>query len=461
MKKYFWGILLSVLLFGGSAQAFQSEALKQLWDIPTGEVKAQTVKAYKRGTIKVEEVYYQSRPFKGKPVKIFGYYCYPTARKGKLPAILLSHGGGGTASRPRALAWAKRGYAVLAIDLPGKGENRRASRSTGPDMTVPILLRTKPEPSFNYLIHAVAAARNGITYLTQRAEADRNRIGMIGLSWGGVLTILTNGQDERLKAAVNVFGAGYIPEGCTWEDWFTAMSTQERSDWDNYIDPKNFLATQHAPILFISGTNDHCYYLPTFQKSYGEVNCEKNYALIPNGKHKFLSSLQTPSLAWLDRKLKYGGSFPSIKILPPFQKGEDRIIIPVKVSAGKGLKSVLMYYNAGGPQQWTQKSWLEVKPHTENGIYYFGIPAQRLKPEVLFFVNAKDKQGGLTSTPARALLAIKVAPGKRVYALTAPISQTYRHENIIPIVGTEEVAAHLFLAKNAQSYKLIQKGVSY
>ena len=36
---------------------------------------------------------------------------------------------------------------------------------------------------------------------------------MIGLSWGGVLTILTNGQDERLKAAVNVFGAGYIPEG--------------------------------------------------------------------------------------------------------------------------------------------------------------------------------------------------------------------------------------------------------
>ena len=462
MKRPIWGFLLSILLLGGNAHAFQSDALKQLWDVPTGEVKAKTVKSYINNRIKIEEIYYSSRPFKGKPVNIFGYFCYPAKFTGKLPAILLSHGGGGTASRPRAVAWAKRGYAVLAIDLPGKGENRLGSRSGGPDMNVPVLLRTRPEPSYNYLVHAVAAARNGINYLCQRPEVDHERIGMIGLSWGGVLTILTNGQDDRLKAAVNVFGAGYIPEGCTWEDWFGAMSTQEITAWYDLIDPKNFLASQHAPILFITGTNDHCYYLPTFQKSFQEIKIEKEVVIIPNGKHKFLSSDQTPALAWLDQYLKgKGNSFPLISIQNPMMKGEEKIVIPVKASAAKGIKRVSLYISAGGPQQWTVRQWQEVKPHLEDGIYYFGLPTRSIEPETVFFADVKDKTGRESSTLVQSLIAIKIAPGKRTFAYSSPIRQTFRHDNFRLVGGSGEVVSNLLLAKGAQSYQFIQKGGSY
>ena len=459
-----WFQILFILLFifGNSSHAFQSAALKQLWDVPTGEVKAKTVKSYVMNRIKVEEIYYSSREFKGKPVKIFGYFCYPAKFSGKLPAILLSHGGGGTASRPRAVAWAKRGYAVLAIDLPGKGENRGGSHSSGPYMDVPVLLRTRPDPSYNYLVHAVAATRNGINYLCQRPEVDRARIGMIGLSWGGVLAILTNGQDERLKAAVNVFGAGYIPEGCTWEDWFGAMSTQEISAWYNLIDPRNFLATQHAPILFITGTNDHCYYLPTFQKSFLEVKAEKGLILIPNGKHKFLSSYQTPALAWLDQYLKgKGNSFPTIAIQNPVMKGTEKIVIPVKTSAVKGIKRVSLYISAGGPQQWTIRKWQEIKPHRENGIYYFGLPARSIEPETIFYADVKDKTGRGSSTLVQSLIAIKTAPGKRIFAYSSPIRQTFRHENFHLVGGSGEAVSNLSLAKGAQNYHFIQKGVSY
>ncbi|MBU1026187.1 MAG: alpha/beta fold hydrolase, partial [Candidatus Margulisbacteria bacterium] len=236
--------LFSILFVSGQIAADSALTLSQLWDIPLDQVEYKIARSYQKGTIKVEEVYYQSRSFKGKPVRIFGYFCYPAKAKGKLPTILISHGGGGLAELGNTINWAKYGYAVLSIDLPGHGEKRARSRSTGPDMDVSVLLRTKPDPTYNYLIHSVAAVRNGITFLTQRDMVDTDRIGMVGLSWGGVNAILTNGQDKRLKTAVNVFGAGYIPEGCTWQERFNIMSADELGAWNQYIDPKNFLKTQ-------------------------------------------------------------------------------------------------------------------------------------------------------------------------------------------------------------------------
>ena len=145
--------LLSILLVGNFCWAEQPTFQQQLWDVTNTSVEATTIKAYRQGSINVEEIYYQSRSYRDKPVKIFGYFCYPRTYTSKLPAILLVHGGGGSAHLGRTLAWARRGYAVLTIDLPGKGEQRAISRSTGPDMTVANLLQTKPDLSQNFLVH--------------------------------------------------------------------------------------------------------------------------------------------------------------------------------------------------------------------------------------------------------------------------------------------------------------------
>lgn len=433
---------------------FLSPAYASFWDVPIDRVKAQTVRAYDRGPIRVEEIYYQSRPYKNKPVKIFGYFCYPRGRGGRWPAILLSHGGGGVASLPRAVSWARRGYAVLAIDLPGKGEKRLSSRSTGPDLDVPILLRVKPDPSYNYLVHAVAALRCGITYLTQRMEVDQNRIGMVGLSWGGVLTILVNGQDDRLAAAVNVFGSGYLPEGSTWEDRFLSMSSQDIESWNNDLDPKNFLTTQHAPILFISGTNDHCYYLPPFQKSYSQVKSLKSLWLIPNLKHHFLSSSQDPALTWLNQHLKSGGTFPAVHERAPFFQGAGQLIISVTVEASVKIQNVRLYYSPGAPLGWTTKKWRGVSPFYRGGTYYFNIPVALLKPELLYYINVQDRRGGVASTLVRSLFAVKHKDGRRTVAYSAPIQNIFRHEPpIVMLDGYDARGAHFVLLNKERVYR--------
>ncbi|MFA6431739.1 MAG: acetylxylan esterase [Candidatus Margulisiibacteriota bacterium] len=438
---------------------FANENLKQLWNIPVDKIEYQVIKTYSRGKTTVNEIYYISRPFNRVPTKIFGYYCFPSKKNEKLPAVILSHGGGGHASLPYAIYWAKRGYAALVIDLPGKGENRALSRSTGPDMVVANLLKTQPDLSHNYLIHAVAAIRNGITFLTKQKEVDPERIGMIGLSWGGVLTILTNGQDDRLKAAVNVFGAGFIPEGCTWEKWFTQMPALDKKLWDENLDPKNFLAMQHAPILFITGTNDHCYYLPTFQKSYAELgSIEAKILLVPNLRHRFLASSLLPASAWIDDKIKNkktssaGWSYPTITFETCTLEGKN-ILISVKAIGRNKIKSGKIYYSLGGPYQWTTRKWKEIPSlkHKDN-IYYFSIPAKFVAPEIMFYVSARDNKNGEVSTLVRSIFAVKFKNGGITYALSSPIMKMYRHEAPIKLFNGKNSDDYYFSCKKGDKY---------
>src|SRR6266571_1068395 len=66
-------------------------------------------------------LYYESEPYRGKPTRVFAYLARPAQVDGKLPALVLVHGGGGTAFREWAELWARRGYVALAMDLGGQG----------------------------------------------------------------------------------------------------------------------------------------------------------------------------------------------------------------------------------------------------------------------------------------------------------------------------------------------------
>src|SRR3954447_16090105 len=70
----------------------------------------------------VRALYFESVPWKGKPTRVFAYYGAPAGKK--RPAMVLIHGGGGTAFAEWVRMWNKRGYAAIAMDtcgnLPGR-----------------------------------------------------------------------------------------------------------------------------------------------------------------------------------------------------------------------------------------------------------------------------------------------------------------------------------------------------
>jgi len=71
----------------------------------------------------VKALFYEGAKFKGQPTRVFAYYGAPkevSAEPGKkVPAMVLIHGGGGTAFDRWVKVWNSRGYAAISMDLCG------------------------------------------------------------------------------------------------------------------------------------------------------------------------------------------------------------------------------------------------------------------------------------------------------------------------------------------------------
>jgi dienelactone hydrolase len=257
-------------------------------------------------TIRRWEVRYTSHEWKGEPVRIFGFLACPERKaKEKLPALLLVHGGGGYATLDRVVEAAERGFVALSIDLPGKGTNRENfSRSSGPDMTVEQIYTVMPSLRESYLYHAIRAQRRAISLLAQRPEVDTTRIGMMGASWGGASGLITTSLDKRVRCFVNVFGAGYVREGSTWEHHFAKMPAGAFDRWEANYDAARYVGQIKVPVLGVAATNDGCYWLPQFMKTLREVGSKNTQLLVlPNKDHKLDAPAHTAIYRWLEAQL--------------------------------------------------------------------------------------------------------------------------------------------------------------
>lgn len=132
----------------------------------------------------------------------------------KLPAILLSHGWGGTRShlsRAYAPRFAAAGYIALAIDYRGWGDSDSRLVIVGdvpePDenghATVEVqVIREVVDP-----VDQLRDIRSALDYLEGVPNVDAGSIGIWGSSYSGGHVVWTAGNDSRIKAAVAQVGA--------------------------------------------------------------------------------------------------------------------------------------------------------------------------------------------------------------------------------------------------------------
>ncbi|MGL4554426.1 MAG: alpha/beta hydrolase family protein, partial [Gemmataceae bacterium] len=253
------------------------------WDVPALQ-SARVTPAWGAAAGLSREVYYPGEPSGGRPTRVFAYYARP-AGDGPFPAVVLVHGGGGKAFRPWAEHWARRGYCALAMDLAGHGPAGKLPDG-GPDQSDVTKFGDRPDREM-WSYHAVAAVIRGHTLLRSLPEVDPDRVALTGISWGGYLTCLVAGLDGRFRAAVPVYGCGFLHENSAWKAGrLDPMPAARRAAWVRSFDPSRYLPDVTCPLMFLNGTNDFAYPLDSYKKSYDAVPGTKTLSVrvrLPHG----------------------------------------------------------------------------------------------------------------------------------------------------------------------------------
>jgi dienelactone hydrolase len=331
---------------------------------------------------------YEGEPYRGKPTRVFAYLARPEKVAGKLPAMVLVHGGGGTAFKQWAELWADRGYVALAMDLAGRGLDRQRLPDGGPDQDDPAKFEADAVKDF-WTYHAVAAVIRGVTLLAARPDVDPQRIGITGISWGGYLTCLVAGLDDRLKVAVPVYGCGFLHENSTWLPTFQKMTAARRQLWVDHFEPSRYLGQAKMPMLFVNGTNDSAYPLDSYQKSYRLVP-EHTLCVTVNMPHGHRQGWAPVEIGlFVDQHLRGGKPLARIEAA---QRDGDRVT--VKFRAEVPVTKAALHYTADAAA-WKERKWQTRAAKVEGATVTVELPTAR--PLVYFLTLADDRQATVST----------------------------------------------------------------
>ena len=378
MKK-FLSIGLS-LLFLTTAWAAQSG----LWDmVALSKVPSATWGETKE---QIREVYYEGESLKGKPTRVFAY-CGKPDGPGPFPGVVLVHGGGGAAFRDWVKHWVSNGYAALSMDLAGNGPAGRLPDG-GPDQGDDVKFRNfaPGEAKDIWTYQAVAAVIRGHSLLASIKEVDPNRIALTGISWGGYLTCIVAGVDHRFKAAVPVYGCGFIHEKSAWIDnYFAKMPDDLKQRWIENFEPSRYLGQVQCPMLFMNGTNDFAYPLDSYQKSYNLVKSPVTLCIRINRGHGHIWTFPEVD-AFINSHVNKGA--PLLKIGPTEVAGDKATAI---ISGpGRAVKVQLDYADA------KERVWHSIPAEVNGKSVTANLPA--LRP-IIFYFNVMDERGLSISNP--------------------------------------------------------------
>jgi dienelactone hydrolase len=140
---------------------------------------------------------------------------------GRRPAVIVLHGTGGDKERlsSRLRELANHGFIAVAID--GRYHGERATRVAGslPPYQGAILKAYRMRDEHPFLYDTVWDVMRLIDYLESRDDVDRARIGLTGISKGGMETYLAAAADPRIAVAVPLIGVQSFRWGLDHGAW--------------------------------------------------------------------------------------------------------------------------------------------------------------------------------------------------------------------------------------------------
>ena len=358
--------------------------------------------------IVVEKVEFTSQIFEEKPIRVMGYLAYPKGAKAR-PAVFFSMPGMAPANVYWPSVFAKKGYVGLAITLP-----------TGKLPPVPAV--DDQVLSDGNLTNFAIAQMRAITYLTQRPEVDRERIGIGGSSYGGFFATLIAGADPRVKAGMSFFAGGHHDLGTNLPQ-FTALGSLKKAQlWMKTIDPAWRLSRRKVPFLWGVAANDHWFHFPALVKTYEESIGDKRIGILPHWAHAFDENMDNQLLDWFDTQLARPEDNGSPRVRPPYNRAGE-LTVEAEVGKRAGLAGswhwtgsnrivkaeLIVSYGVATPWYgWVYRYHHPIPARITGSSAWAEIPVPEVKTPILLYGNIVDESGVLVSTLPKTVVPAEI-----------------------------------------------------
>ena len=246
--------------------------------------------------------------------RIYGTLCVPANYDGKCPAILIVPGAG-CRSRAGYYTEAEKGFVTFEIGIHGiptvmKDERIYETLKNGSLLNYPSA-NVDDKDNYYYKRVFVGCAR-AIDFLASLDFVDGNRIGVMGGSQGGALTITTAYLNPKVKCGAAFYPAmcdltGYLyDQGNAWPYLFKnkALATKERLETVKYYDVVNFARGVEQPMWVSYGYNDLVVCPTSIQGAINSMPKKPVLMIVPQSRHWTYPEQDSARSNWMMDKLK-------------------------------------------------------------------------------------------------------------------------------------------------------------
>jgi dienelactone hydrolase len=195
-----------------------------------------------------------------------------------------------------------------------------------------------------WIYHAVADTVLANSLLRSRPEVDAAQVGLMGISWGGVITSTVIGIDTRWAFAIPTYGCGGLADAANQYGQALGDNALYREVWD----PLVRIGRARMPVLWLTWLKDTHFPLTAQSACYRAAGGPRTVAVLPDMGHSHSAGWNPPDSYAFAEAIVTSGK-PWLRELSHARDAERGVAVAEFETAGPIERATLLHTADSGP----------------------------------------------------------------------------------------------------------------